>query len=221
MEWLATGSGPMHRIEPPREVSEAVGEFMHLLDDLAESSIVIHEAPDEIHIELDEEIKREAADYIAALAQKALINRNLPDDAGVEFAMVPHYDVELSAGHGAIVEREAEIGRIAFRRDWLRQKGLSAKDLVVTRVKGDSMEPTIKDGALVLVDTRMEFPKADGIYVIQNDGELFAKRVQVDLAANGVSIISDNPSYKPVHLDRDDVKRLYIIGKVVWVGQEV
>jgi phage repressor protein C with HTH and peptisase S24 domain len=83
------------------------------------------------------------------------------------------------------------------------------------------MEPTIKDGALVLVDTRQEIPKADGIYILQSDGHLQAKRIQIDFINAGVTILSDNPSYSPVPLDKDQMERLYIIGRVIWAGQEV
>lgn len=85
---------------------------------------------------------------------------------------------------------ESEIGKLAFRRDWLRQKGLSAKDLVVIRVTGNSMSPTIRNGSLVLVDTHQEQVKEDGIYVVSWGGHLVAKRLQLDFAG-GVYVISD------------------------------
>lgn len=145
-----------------------------------------------------------------------------PDaDTGVEFALVPQYDVEASAGHGAVVERESEIGKLAFRRDWLRQKGLSAKDLVVIRVTGDSMTPTIRPGSLLLVDTRQEQVKEDGIYVIMIDGHLIAKRLQLDIAGGGLFIRSDNPAYREQHLTADQASHLYIIGRGIWAGGDI
>lgn len=142
-------------------------------------------------------------------------------EIGVEFVLVPRYDVEASAGGGAVIERESEIGRLAFRKDWLRQKGLQAKDAAVIRVKGDSMAPTIREGSLVLVDTRKERPKEDGIYVLMVDGHLMAKRLQLDLASGGLYIRSDNPAYREQHLTKEQASHLYIIGRVVWAGGEV
>jgi len=144
-----------------------------------------------------------------------------PKLSTTDFLMVPRYEVEASAGGGSVVERESEIGRIAFRNDWIKQKGLVPKDLVVIRISGDSMQPTIKDGALVLVDTRREMPKSDGIYVIQNDGCLFAKRLQVNVVTGDLSIKSDNPIYDTVNVNASKAQDLYIIGRVVWAGQEV
>jgi phage repressor protein C with HTH and peptisase S24 domain len=138
-----------------------------------------------------------------------------------QFELVPRYEVEAAAGGGRVVERESEIGRLAFRKDWIRQKGWQPKDLVVIRIIGDSMEPTIKDGALALVNTAEEMPAADGIYVLSIDGHLVAKRLQLDLAGGGIYIRSDNPAYETQHLSSREVDDLFIVGRVVWAGQEV
>lgn len=141
-------------------------------------------------------------------------------DVGVEFQLVPQYDVEASAGGGGIVEREAEIGKLAFRHQWLREKGLSAKDLVVIRVRGDSMAPTIYGGSIVLVDTRQDHVTDDGIYVLLVGEHLVAKRLQVDLRG-GLYIISDNPAYEEQHLTTKEAHELYIVGRVVWAAGDV
>lgn len=141
-----------------------------------------------------------------------------------EFALIPRYNVDAAAGAGQAVERENEIGKLAFRQDWLRQKGLQGSDLAVIRIKGDSMSPTIRDGSLALVDCRRqhEKPKTDGIYVIQMDGDLLAKRIQIDLAGEGgLYIKSDNPAYTEQRLDAAAANRLWIVGRVIWAGGEL
>lgn len=149
--------------------------------------------------------------------------RETPSYDLAEFTMVPRYPVDAAAGAGKAVERESEIGKLAFRRDWLRQKGLSTNDLSVIRIVGDSMSPTIRDGALALVDCRrqQEKPKSDGIYVIQMDGDLIAKRIQIDLASGGLYIRSDNPLYKEQHVTAEQAEYLTIIGRVIWAGGEL
>jgi len=145
-------------------------------------------------------------------------------DVGSEFTLVPRYAVDAAAGAGQAVECEIEIGKLAFRQDWVRQKGLTASDLAVIRVRGDSMSPTIRDGALVLVDRRAHHkkPKTDGIYVIQLDGDLLAKRIQVDLTGDGALYIkSDNPAYTDQHLEAAAADKLWIVGRVIWAGAEI
>lgn len=142
------------------------------------------------------------------------------DGLGDDFALVPYYDVEASAGNGRTVGGEAAIGNLAFRREWLRQKGLRNKDLSVIRVAGDSMYPTIRDGSWVLIDTNQAHVKSDGIYALLVDGDLVAKRLQVDLAGGGMYIRSDNPAYREQHLTADQANRLHIVGRVIWAGVE-
>lgn len=141
-------------------------------------------------------------------------------DINNEFALITQYDVEISAGHGRVEQHEIEIGKLAFRRDWLRHKGLTERSLAVVRITGDSMAPTIRDGALALVDTRRNDFKEDGIYVLTVDGHLAAKRLQGDFKG-GVYIRSDNPAYREHHLSADEAATLHIIGRVVWAAGEV
>lgn len=166
--------------------------------------------------------RRHRLKHVAAIVNAAE-QQGAAQALGSEFALVPRLPVEAAAGAGSAVDNESEIGKLAFRRDWLRNKGLSAADLAVIRIKGDSMAPTIRDGALALVDCRrhQEKPKSDGIYVIRMDGDLIAKRVQIDLAGGGLYIKSDNPAYTEQCLTAEQADRLFIVGRVIWVGGEI
>ncbi|WP_435101058.1 LexA family transcriptional regulator [Arhodomonas sp. AD133] len=137
-----------------------------------------------------------------------------------EYALIPRYDVHVSAGHGAVVEREQEVQRLAFRKDWLRREGFTPDNLVLVTAMGDSMEPTIGEDDLILVDTSRNEVRDDSIYVLQVDGETFAKRLQRDWSG-GVWIRSDNPQYHDQHVGPDDYKNLKIVGRVVWIGRRV
>lgn len=139
---------------------------------------------------------------------------------GVQFTLVPQYEVLSSVEDGPLVERESEIGKVAFRREWIQQKGLSAKDLMAVRIGGDSMSPTIREGALVLVDARQEHVNEDGIYVLLVDGHLVAKRLQLDFSG-GLYVRSDNPAYREQQLTEAQARSLYIIGRIVWAGSEI
>lgn len=140
-----------------------------------------------------------------------------------EFALVPLYDVRAAAGHGAVVEYEQAVDYLAFRRDWLaRELHASPKDLYLIEVDGESMEPTLRPGDIILIDHRdaQSVPR-DGIYVIRMDSGLLVKRIQ-RLPGNRLMITSDNPAYKPFEIAMDDAKTdLTIIGRVVWVGRRI
>ncbi|MEW6691680.1 MAG: S24 family peptidase [Pseudomonadota bacterium] len=138
-------------------------------------------------------------------------------DAG-EFTSAPFYDVEASCGHGAWNSQENIISMLAFRRDWLKAEGLDAKHLAAIRARGDSMEPTIQSGDTLLVDLRVTTPRADGIYIIEQEGGLSAKRIQ--RAPDGTLYIrSDNPAYREFVMRPDTP--LNIIGRLAWFGRRV
>lgn len=133
-----------------------------------------------------------------------------------EFGLVPRLKVQVSAGHGAVVEGEEHLDRLAFRRKWLKREGFKESDLVAVVVKGDSMQPTLADGDTVLVNIR-ETSVTDGIYVIRIDADVFVKRLQHRFGG-AVGVISDNKDYPDQELSGQQLEELTIIGRVVWMG---
>lgn len=138
-------------------------------------------------------------------------------DAG-EYATAPFYNIEASCGHGAWNGEANIINRLAFRRDWLRDEGLDAAHLAAIRARGDSMEPTIQSGDTLLIDMRVTTPRTDGIYIIEQDGGLSAKRIQ--RAPDGTLYIrSDNPAYLDFTVNKETP--INIIGRLAWFGRRM
>ncbi|MBW7472317.1 XRE family transcriptional regulator [Marinobacter sp. F4218] len=137
-----------------------------------------------------------------------------------EFALIPGYNVQVAAGHGSIAGDEAPTRELAFRRKWLRFRGLRENDLALVFAKGDSMEPTISDNETVMVDTSETKLRDGHIYVIRNGDHLLVKRIQT-LWNDGVQLLSDNKEYPPQEISSSDLESLEVIGKVVWVGKDL
>ena len=135
-----------------------------------------------------------------------------------EFTTIPGYAVFASAGHGANITDEPLAEPMAFRTDWLRREGFDPAKMAVIRAKGDSMEPTINDGDVILIRLKNGEAPRDGLYVLRLDGGLFVKRLQFDLG--GVRIISDNPLYKSRDLSKAELAELDLVGRVVWAGKK-
>lgn len=142
-----------------------------------------------------------------------------PADAGFaeEFALVPLYSVEVSAGHGAAVDQEQPVTQLAFRRDWLQEMNLRENKVVAVLANGDSMADTIRSGAVLLVDTAQRQVVSDAIYILRQNGLLYVKRLQ-RLLDGSMRISSDNPAYAQEVVDKEDLPFLDIIGRVVWTG---
>lgn len=121
---------------------------------------------------------------------------------------------------GADNYENGKTEQMAFRKDWLiKDMNLDPGKLSIINIVGDSMEPFLIEGDLVLVDHRTTTPKNDGIYIINYDQTLIAKRLQ--FAPMEIIIISDNPAYEKTTVPRSEQDSLKIIGKVVWLGKKI
>lgn len=140
---------------------------------------------------------------------------------GDTFVLLPVYDARASAGPGRAIDQESVLHRIAFREEWVRTVTQAPLDqLVVISVDGDSMEPTLRQGDMVLVDFGQVRPQQkDGIYVIRTDGGLQVKRLQVEVAARQLTILSDNKQYEPQRNVRPE--DIAVVGRVIWLGRQI
>lgn len=133
------------------------------------------------------------------------------------FIFVPVVSGKISAGGGLAPETTVEL-KIAFRKDWIQRHG-DPKNMSLIRVSGDSMEPTLWSGDMVLVDhSRNYISPQGGIYAIAIDDGIMIKRLQVIYPLKKIRIISDNPKYEPLEADPDQIK---INGKIIWFSREI
>lgn len=145
-----------------------------------------------------------------------LTGQGLPNAEAAGYVGVPIYDVRLAAGTASFSEGARIVGEAPFDYQLIRQLGRTNADgLGVLTAEGDSMEPTIPDGARVLVDLK-DTRLREGIFGFRFDGELRVKRLR--RVGEGVEIISDNPRYEPERLEGTDLERFAVIGRVWWVG---
>jgi phage repressor protein C with HTH and peptisase S24 domain len=93
--------------------------------------------------------------------------------------------------------------------------------LIVFKVEGDSMEPTISEGALVGVNTTEQRIIGGKIFAVWVPYEgVTLKRVFVDPENNILLLQSENPKHPDQRLPIDGRENL-IVGRVKWVMQEV
>lgn len=137
------------------------------------------------------------------------------------FILVPRYDVAASMGNGAVIHSEQVVDHLAFRAEWVRTElGTNPNNLVLISAIGDSMEPTLRAGDLLLIDRSGAGVKQDAIYAFATNGELRVKRMQLKIDGS-VVVKSDNPQYDAEVLAADDVAALRIVGRVVWSGRRM
>lgn len=136
-----------------------------------------------------------------------------------EFTQVRRVNVSVSAGHGALVFEEPSKSALTFRRSFLQEIGVTPKNAVIVTVKGHSMDPTLRDGAVLLVNTAAKTVATGQIYAFRRDGQLFVKRMHQG-RDGGLMAASDNPDrdqYPTLHIDHNEAD-FEIIGRALWTG---
>ena len=137
---------------------------------------------------------------------------------GGDFVDVSRVNVSLAAGHGTPPQVEEVIGHLKFARSFLRSCGVSAQGARVVDVKGPSMEPTIKDGAVLLISTSNREPVDNQIFALVRPSEgLIVKRL-VRQGAHWVAR-SDNRDHADFLID--DGEPITIIGRAIWMGAKL
>lgn len=135
--------------------------------------------------------------------------------------LVPRLEVEASAGAGAIVAAEDVAEMLAFSAAWLRERHISPRAARILTARGDSMEPTIRDGDLLIVDTAIEMAVDNGIYVLAYGGVLLVKRLFM-LRNGGLVIASDNKdAARDEEIPPHEVPEVHIAGRVMWYGRTI
>ena len=83
------------------------------------------------------------------------------------------------------------------------------------RLKGDSMEPRMKDGDVVIVRKQEDVESGDTAVVLVNGNSATVKRIKK--GPSGISLIPNNPAYDPMFYTCDEIAQLpvRILGKVV------
>lgn len=141
-------------------------------------------------------------------------DNELEDDA----FPVPRYTVKASAGNGAPVLEIDRKGQSNYcRTQWAKRNGYRREDLFSIVTIGDSMEPTIPDGASLIVHKRQDIVNGK-VHVICRGDECFVKRLfkQMD---GSVLVKSDNQAnYKDWIASPNDVDPLHVVGLVVSVS---
>ena len=133
-----------------------------------------------------------------------------------EYVFIPQVAGRISAGGGLEPDNTIEL-KMAFRKDWVERKG-NPNDMSIIRVLGDSMEPTLQSGDLVLINhSRNYIDPQGGIYALAIDGQIMLKRVQLVPSKGHARIISDNPQYETEIVP---LSQLVVNGKMIWFGRE-
>ncbi len=138
-----------------------------------------------------------------------------------DFKLIPRLDVQPSSGYGALAADEDPTEMLAFRADWLRRVGINPEHARVLTNRGDSNEPTIRDGDVLLVDTSINNIVDNAFYIVVFNGLALLKRVQLRRDGS-VVLSSDNKlAYQDEIVPVAEVPDLRIAARLMWFGRSI
>lgn len=138
-----------------------------------------------------------------------------PEDDENTVSLNYYPDIVAAAGYGGINEYEFRRQTMKFDRAFLEQflnvRRFDCLDVI--RIIGDSMEPYIHDGEVVLIERHHE--AMNGETVIANvNGHIYVKRFHSDPFGKWVKLVSENHIYGSLDLEGDELEYFSIIGIV-------
>jgi phage repressor protein C with HTH and peptisase S24 domain len=150
-----------------------------------------------------------------------------------DYSLIPLLESRVKGGPEGEILYEEIADYYPFKKWWVEKLvGRSferQKSLMLIRVRGDSMSPTINQGEMALVDTfegeRVQVLTGRIYLVILPDGAVALKRLVLigDSGGPKLACLSDNTAqYRPFEFSLDPEKTLktYVLGRVRWAGKE-
>jgi phage repressor protein C with HTH and peptisase S24 domain len=137
------------------------------------------------------------------------------DNDDHEFVQIAMVKLRLSAGiTGFQTEPEGrDGGTLGMRRNWIERHNLSAAHLIAILVKGESMEPSLYEDDIVIINT-LDKNLVDGaVYAFNYEGEAVVKRLARD--AGQWWLTSDNPDQRKYHRKLCQTNACLVVGRVV------
>ena len=130
-------------------------------------------------------------------------------------AAVAEVEVEAAAGPGAWNEDFVhEKARWRLPEAMVRHEGNATPEaLRILRVRGNSMEPELREGDRLVVDTARTVPTAGELFVLWDDTGLVVKRIEALTAEGTLRLASAHPDYPPYERTAEDI---HVVGRVLW-----
>lgn len=137
--------------------------------------------------------------------------------AGSDYGVIALHDVQAAAGAGRLNWDEQVISSIAFPTPWLQANGISPGMASLIYVDGTSMEPTLLDGSVVMINHNRTTIRSRRMYAFTQNGDLRVKRLET-LSSGELLVLSDNPNFPSEIIREDNGYDFRVIGEVVWTA---
>lgn len=136
-----------------------------------------------------------------------------------ELDLVQVQEIDLAYGLGGqFSDGPVEVRTHHFPREWVQSiTATPASMLTIARGRGDSMQPTIQDGDMVIIDrSQRTIREQDAMWALTIGDFAMIKRVRS--RGERIQILSDNTL---VPMDEAHHEEINVVGRVIFVGRRV
>ncbi|MCE4623399.1 MAG: hypothetical protein F7B11_01445 [Caldisphaeraceae archaeon] len=126
--------------------------------------------------------------------------------------------IKAGAGGGAFNEESDDYTYLTIDPIYRDMLGIQRTDEIeAIRVIGNSMEDTLAEGSIILVNRKKTEPVDGSIFVVNTPGGVFVKRIGIN-PAGGIDLKSDNKDFETVTIHADE---LSVIGRVIGALEKI
>jgi phage repressor protein C with HTH and peptisase S24 domain len=146
-------------------------------------------------------------------AMRVVVRDDTEDNANIY--KIPMVQLRLQAGvTGFQTEPDRrDGGTMGIPKSWADRKEYDPAQLLAIRVKGESMEPTLYEDDIVVINLAQRSPVDNAIFAVNYDGEAVVKRMSRD--AGQWWLMSDNADQRRFYRRACKETECIIIGRVV------
>lgn len=135
------------------------------------------------------------------------------------FVAIRRVDFKISAGISgyAVDYLNGDRAPIFFRKDWLEKKKLNPNKLYAIPVRGESMETSLFEGDLVVINGDETNPIDGEVYAVNYEGELVIKRMHREA---GLWYLASDNTDKRRFPNKVCQENCFIIGRIIYKQSE-
>lgn len=139
----------------------------------------------------------------------------IAEDHDPDFYQIPKVQLQLSAGLTGFqtVPELYDGAKISVARNWVERNGFRASSLIAISIKGESMEPNLYHGDIVIVNTADTTMVDGAVFAVNYEGEAVIKRLTRDAGQWWLS--SDNPDQRRFYRKSCRGGECIVVGRVV------
>ncbi len=127
--------------------------------------------------------------------------------------------VHSSAGGGAFNEESEDVTYLSIDPLFADMLNIKNSDHIeAIRVAGDSMEDTLGEGSIIMIDRSRTELTSGGIFVLNTQGGVIVKRISINPNGTTIDLISDNKIYPVQSVPADEIT---VIGRVIGALEKI